>query len=229
MIAFLRGRLAAAGAGRAVLDVNGVGYLLQVPTSTLARLPAPGSAGADDLCLQTVLVVREDALTLFGFATLEERGLFEMMISVSGVGPKLALAALSALGAAGLVDALARGDARALGRVPGVGPRTAERLLLELRDRVGALLAPAALAAGGAAAGLPPDAAAGGFGAAGASGSAEAEAAAALEALGCTAAEAARAVAEAAAALPPDATAEALVRGALRHLASGPRPRGDRR
>lgn len=222
MIAFLRGRLAAADAGRVVLDVNGVGYLLQVPASTLARLPAPGSAGADDLCLQTVLVVREDALTLFGFATQKERGLFEMMISVSGVGPKLALAALSALGPDALTDAVAGGDARALGRVPGVGPKTAERLLLELRDRVGALLAPAARA-DGAAAVLPLIAAAGGSGAGSAVGSAAAEAAAALEALGCTAAEAARAVAEAAAALPPDATAEALVRGALRRLASAPR------
>jgi len=198
VIAFLRGRLVTAKPGQVIVDVGGVGYLLQVPAGTLARLPAPG----DEVRLHTILQVREDALHLYGFATAEEKALFEMLVAVNGVGPRLALAALSTLGPAGLAAALAEGDAATLARVPGIGPRTAQRLLVELRDRARAL-------------GLVPEPGEPAWPAAG--GEAAAEAAAALVALGYSAAEAARAVAS----VGPGGgtTAEELVRLVLRRRA----------
>lgn len=204
MIAFLRGRLVAAEPGQVVVDVGGVGYRLQVPAGTLARLPAPG----EEVRLHAVLQVREDSLNLYGFATREEKALFEMLVAVNGIGPRLALAALSTLGPAGLAGALAGGDARALARVPGIGTRTAERLVLELRERAQGLALPSAGGGEGAAVGaaFPP-------------GGPEAEAAAALEALGYGQSEAAQAVA----AVRSDGavTAEEMVRRALRRLAGG--------
>lgn len=197
MIASLRGRLAAVRPGQALVEVGGVGYLLQVPASTLACLPAPG----EEVRLHTVLQVREDALHLFGFATGEERELFELLLTVNGVGPRLALAALSALGPAGLAAALAAGDAGALTRVPGIGARTAQRLLVELGDRVRHL----------------PGAGDGGFPGTAPDGGAAAEAAAALQALGWSPAEAARALAGVAGA----GSAEELVRQVLRRAAEG--------
>ncbi len=130
MIARVRGEVLERRDGAVVVDVNGLGYLVHVPTST--ALPAPGRT-AD---LHTVLVVREDAHTLYGFATAEERELFDLLRSSSGVGPKLALAALSALRPAALRTALADGDLPTLTSVPGIGRKVAERLVLELGDRI---------------------------------------------------------------------------------------------
>lgn len=136
MIRTLRGRLAAADGDGVVVEVEGVGYLLRVSPTTLGALPRVGG----DAFLETYLVVREDALDLYGFATRAEREMFEAFISVSGVGPRLGLAICGLAAPDDLRLALARGDVATLQRAPGVGKRTAERVVLELRDR----LAPAA-------------------------------------------------------------------------------------
>ena len=130
MIARIRGEVLERRAGEVVVDVGGVGYLVHIPTST--AVPAPGG-GVD---LRTVLHVREDAQTLFGFATDDERELFDLLRSASGVGPRLALAVLSTLRPAALRTALADGDLATLTGVPGIGRKVAERLVLELGDRV---------------------------------------------------------------------------------------------
>ena len=131
MITQLSGTLLDKGLDSVVVDVGGVGYLVHVSLSTLSALPAVGQP----VRLMTHLQVREDAFTLYGFATLDERRAFELCLSVSGVGPKLTLAALSGLGATGLGDTIAGGDVGRLQRVPGIGKKTAERLVMELRDK----------------------------------------------------------------------------------------------
>jgi Holliday junction DNA helicase RuvA len=131
MIDYLTGKLASKKPTEAVVEVNGVGYRLLVPTSTFERLPDPGKP-VRILCH---LHVREDALQIFGFSTESERGVFSLLIGVSGVGPKLALAALSALSPAEIRERIVSGDAAMLTRIPGVGRKTAERLVVELRDR----------------------------------------------------------------------------------------------
>lgn len=135
MIAHLRGRLVYAGEGDAVLDVGGVGYRCLVSATTRRRLPSQGG----EALLQTYLQVREDALVLYGFADHEEHHLFEHLISVDGVGPKLALAVLSAVPPEQFRRAILFEDITALTRIPGVGKKTAQRMILELRDRLGAL------------------------------------------------------------------------------------------
>lgn len=114
------------------LDVNGVGYEVLIPTSTYEALPAKGIAAR----LFTHLHVREDALVLFGFATRAERSVFLEMLAVTGVGPKLALAALSAMRPGEIRDHIVTGDAGFLTRIPGIGRKTAERLIVELKDRL---------------------------------------------------------------------------------------------
>ena len=136
MIHFLNGRLAEKHPTRAVLDVNGVGYLVNIPTSTYERLGESGSPTR----LHTMLHVRDDAMQLFGFATTAEREIFETMLSVSGIGPKLALAALSAMRPADIRESIVSGDTAMLTRIPGVGRKTAERMVVELRDRMAALV-----------------------------------------------------------------------------------------
>lgn len=131
MITQLAGTLLDKGLDAVVLDVGGVGYHVNVSLSTLGALPAVGQP----VRLFTHLQVREDAMTLYGFATTFERRAFELCLSVSGVGPKLTLAALSGLGATGLGDTIAGGDVARLVRVPGIGKKTAERLVMELRDK----------------------------------------------------------------------------------------------
>lgn len=116
-----------------VLDVGGVGYELLVPTSTAARLPANGKTAR----LHTRLAVRDDAMILYGFASGEERASFDLLTTVSGVGPKVALAFLSTLSAEALRRAVASGDVAALTVVPGVGKKVAQRVVLDLRDRFG--------------------------------------------------------------------------------------------
>lgn len=131
MIGRLAGVLAECTPGAVLLDVGGVGYRLQIPLSTFYRL-AGASGGVATLHVHTH--VREDALSLFGFATAEELDAFERLIAVSGVGPKMALAVLSGIDAEGLRRAVAAADRAHLERIPGVGRKTAERILLELRE-----------------------------------------------------------------------------------------------
>jgi Holliday junction DNA helicase RuvA len=132
MIGHLRGRLVDKEPNRVVVDVNGVGYELHVPLSTFYDL---GETGAD-VALRVHTHVREDALSLFGFATKLELDVFERLIAISGVGPRLALAVLSGIEPPDLVRAVRQGDVARLTRIPGVGKKTAERILLELKDRL---------------------------------------------------------------------------------------------
>lgn len=131
MIAQLRGTLVEKSFERVVVDVQGVGYAAVVSMQTLAELPEVGQP----VVLKTYLQVREDAHLLFGFGTDDERRAFELCISVSGVGPKLALALLSAMRPEVLAEAVSSGDLTRLTRTPGIGKKTAERLVVELRDR----------------------------------------------------------------------------------------------
>ncbi|MCP9488529.1 MAG: Holliday junction branch migration protein RuvA [Solirubrobacteraceae bacterium MAG38_C4-C5] len=134
MIALVRGEVAVRRADHVVVDVNGVGYRLAVSAETLRQVPAVGNA----VVLHTHLVVRDDALALFGFATEEERDLFLLLVGVQAVGPKMALAVLGGGTPRELVAALAAGDTARLQAVPGIGKRTAERIVVELREKVGA-------------------------------------------------------------------------------------------
>jgi Holliday junction DNA helicase RuvA len=131
MIGRLRGVLISKNAPFVLMDVNGVGYEVEVPVSTLSALPSADHP----LELHTHLVVREDAHLLYGFASLHERNAFRMLLKVSGVGPKLALALLSGLSVSELAGVVVRQDVTRLTRISGVGKKTAERLLLELRDK----------------------------------------------------------------------------------------------
>ena len=133
MIALISGRVAVRRSDHVVVDCGGVGYRLAVSTETLKHVPAVGH----DLLLHTHLVVRDDALALYGFATEEERDLFLALLGVQSVGPKVALAVLSGGPPRDLVAALAAGDHARLQAVPGIGKRTAERIVVELRDKVG--------------------------------------------------------------------------------------------
>ena len=132
MIGRLRGELAAKHAPGLLVDVNGVGYELSAPMSTFYTLPEVGQS----VTLYTHLAVREDAHTLYGFATLSERRLFRTLIKVSGVGAKLALAILSGMSADEFALCVSDGDTASLTRLPGVGKKTAERLIVEMRDRL---------------------------------------------------------------------------------------------
>lgn len=132
MIAALRGSLLSKSPVEIVVDVGGVGYRVQVPVSTFCRLGEDGSS----VSLLVHTHVREDQISLYGFATLTEKALFERLLSVSGVGPRIALSILSGIEAEELVRALSASDIARLTRVPGVGKKTAERLALELKDKL---------------------------------------------------------------------------------------------
>ncbi|HUO72514.1 MAG TPA: Holliday junction branch migration protein RuvA [Solirubrobacteraceae bacterium] len=136
MIALVSGTVAVRRADHVVIDCGGVGYKLAVSAETLRHVPAVGR----QIMLHAHLVVRDDALALYGFATEEERELFLMLLSVQSVGPKVALAVLSGGPPRELLAALAAGDAARLQAVPGIGKRTAERIIVELREKVGATL-----------------------------------------------------------------------------------------
>jgi Holliday junction DNA helicase RuvA len=141
MIALVRGevagrRPAAPSGGEVVVDVAGVGYRLAVSSETLKQVPAVGKA----VTLHSHLIVRDDALQLYGFATEEERDLFLMLLGVQAVGPKVALAVLSGGSPRELLGALAAGDAARFQAVPGIGKRTAERIIVELREKAGVTL-----------------------------------------------------------------------------------------
>jgi len=198
VIAYLEGVLREKEPTRVVLDVSGVGYEVLIPLSTFYELPDPGKTVA----LRIHTHVREDALQLFGFRTARERAVFELLLRTSGVGPKLAQAILSGIAPAELLAAIEGGDVATLRRVPGVGQKTAERIVVDLRDRVGALTAPPR----GPGAARPA-----------ARGDARAEeACSALVNLGYGRAQAERAVAGALGELDPGAPLEDVIRAALR-------------
>lgn len=195
MIGHLRGRLAVRQPPTLVVDVGGVGYEVEAPMSTFYGLPATGA----EVHLHTHLVVREDAHVLYGFGTERERSLFRELIKVSGVGPRIALAILSGVTVEEFHRSVEAGDVAALVRVPGIGRKTAERLVVEMRDRLGVL-------------GAMPGAAASGATAGGAS-SPQSEAYGALVALGYKPAEVTRLLQQ----VDPSVTAtEDLIRHALR-------------
>jgi len=145
MIERLRGVVVAKAADGVVIDVGGVGFRLETSAVTLRDVPAVGT----EMTVFTHLNVREDALQLYGFSSEEERELFRLFIGVSKIGPKLALAALSCRRASDLKRALALGDVALFASVPGIGKKTAERLILELREKVGTIPGWPAAAAGG--------------------------------------------------------------------------------
>lgn len=137
MIAFLRGQVVDKQPDRLIVDVHGVGYEVHVPLSTYYNV---GEQGAD-LALRIYTHVREDALQLYGFLTPLEQELFERLIGISGIGPKLALAVLSGIESSELIGSIQRGDIARLTRIPGVGKKTAERMVLELKDRLATMAA----------------------------------------------------------------------------------------
>jgi holliday junction DNA helicase RuvA len=135
MINFLNGRLVEALPTQVTVDVNGVGYEVLIPLSSFDKLPAPGS----EVKLLTHLAIREDAHVLYGFMTAAEREMFRLLINtVSGIGPKLALNVLSGMNVTALRGAVANGDVKALSSISGVGKKTAERIVVELKDKIGA-------------------------------------------------------------------------------------------
>ena len=140
MIASLRGRLTLKQAPAIIIECSGVGYEVQTPMSTFLELPPTG----DEIFLFTHMVVREDAQTLFGFGTEEERALFRMLLKVSGVGAKMGLAVLSAMSVEGFRRCVEYEDSASLVKVPGIGKKTADRLIIEMRDRIDAPSAHAA-------------------------------------------------------------------------------------
>lgn len=197
MIAYIAGKLVNKKATEAVLEANGVGYRLLIPASSYEALPDVGQPAR----LLTYFQVREDAQTLYGFASDAERDVFETMIGVSGVGPKLALAALSAMRPDELRDSIVNGDASVLQRIPGVGRKTAERLVVELRDKLPGL----ALDAGSPLSGGSPEKEA-----------ARADALSALQALGFARAAAEKKLRKVLRAHPNVHAADELIRLALR-------------
>jgi Holliday junction DNA helicase RuvA len=134
MIAVLRGVLVEKGPNHAIVDAGGVGYELHIPITTFTHLP---NAGAE-VRLRVYTHVREDTLALYGFLSTDEKTLFEKLIGVSGIGPSLAIKVLSGLEAAELIAAIRKGEVERLVRIPGVGKKTAERMVLELRDKLAA-------------------------------------------------------------------------------------------
>jgi Holliday junction DNA helicase RuvA len=134
MIAHLRGTLLEKHPNQAIVECAGVGYDLSIPVSTFTSLPDPGH----EVRLRIHTHVREDAIQLFGFHSAEEKRLFEKLISVSGIGPKLGITVLSGLAATALMQIIRAGDVAQLTRIPGIGKKTAERIVLELRDKLDA-------------------------------------------------------------------------------------------
>jgi len=208
MIGHIRGTLLARQAPEILVEVGGIGYEVQVPMTTLYQLPELG----ETVTLLTHFVVREDAQQLFGFADAADRRLFRELIKVSGVGPRLALTLLSGMDAADFARCLQRDDVAALVALPGVGRKTAERLLVEMRDKAGDWLDELSPGADDMQplqdiAAIQPDQ--------------RAEAEQALVALGFKLTEAAKLIASADA--PPDASSEDLIRLALKIAGGGQR------
>ena len=197
MISSIRGRLREKFPTYVVVDVNGLGYGIHIPISTYEKL---GSIDGETE-LYTYLHVREDCLQLYGFKTGEEKELFEVLISVSGVGPRVGLAILSGLTVGKFREAVGNGDWQALTGISGVGKKIAQRLVVELRDKI----APFSAVRVGAEDILP-------------SSQRSADAVAALVSLGCRMSEARKAVGQAEGKVAEDAPVEALIKEAMRHL-----------
>jgi Holliday junction DNA helicase RuvA len=198
MIAFLRGRLHDKQPNRVIVDVGGVGYEVHVPLSTFYQIGEPGA----DVALRVHLHVREDAMQLYGFLTELEQHLFTRLIAISGIGPKLAIVVLSGMETRELVAAVQRGDVARLTGIPGIGKKTAERIVLELKDRLAELAAP--VASGGVAGVAGPD-------------QLRADLVSALLNLGYHRTQAEKAIDRTLTSIP-DATFEHAVRAALREL-----------
>lgn len=201
MITSIQGLLTECTPLRAVIELNGLGYEVHIPVTTAEKLPSPGAA----VKLHTHVIYREDAQTLYGFASAADRDFFRTMIeTVSGVGPKLALTILSGMSLPILESAIRNGDVGALSKCPGVGKKTAERLVVELRSKVGAGIAVPAVAPGQSPVAPMP------------TGDVSfRDAVLALSALGYKAADADAAVRRAQVALGADATTEKLIKRAL--------------
>jgi holliday junction DNA helicase RuvA len=133
MIASLNGKLESINPDSVVVSVNGIGFFVYLPSNALSALGLPGT----EIRLFTHLHVREDILALYGFLTLAELKMFETLITVSGIGPKLGLALLAAMTVSQLSTAIAAGDASTLRQIPGIGKKTSERIILELKDKIG--------------------------------------------------------------------------------------------
>jgi holliday junction DNA helicase RuvA len=205
MIGRLTGTIAECSPGSVVLDVGGVGYFLQIPLSTFYALRQSGDGRAT---LHVYTHVREDALLLFGFATPEERRAFERLIAISGVGPRTGLAVLSGIGAHDLERAVREGDRGSLERIPGIGRKTAERVILELKDRLDRDRHPRRGRAGHEAATLAPQEPRG----------IRSDAIVALEQLGYSLEASVRAVDRALSEIGESATIESTLKAALRGL-----------
>ena len=199
MITQLTGILLEAELTEAVIDVQGVGYAVSIPISTYEKLPRPG----EKVTLFTFLQPREDAWTLYGFISREERSFFKLLTGISGIGPKLALNALSALSVEVLSNAIAQGDVKSLSKINGIGKRSAERMILELKDKISITVNGASTAAGPSAPQSPV----------------AADAIAALETLGFKRDAAAKSV-NALVAENPNSSVEQILRMALAHLNS---------
>lgn len=203
MISYIRGTLAEKNEDSAVVEAHGVGYQIFVPVPVLSELPPLG----ESVKIYTYFNVREDGMSLFGFLSRQDLAMFKQLIGVNGIGPKSALGILSALKPDVLRMAVASGDAKAISRAPGVGPKTAQRIILDLKDKI----RPEDLLAGGLEESLAVPEEISGVGQAGK------EAVEALTALGYSAAEAAGAVKKVK--ITEEMTAEDVLKGALRHLA----------
>jgi len=197
MITFLKGTLEDALPTKVVVEVNGVGYELLIPLSSFEKLPGLGKA----VMLKTQLVVREDSQTLYGFATEDERDMFKMIQSVSGIGPRLALNVLSGMAVDSFKLAVGTGDVKRLSSINGIGKKTAERMVLELKDKVDHLHGDLPTALGQVPGDLDKSIS---------------DTVAALEALGSKSVEAQKAAQAAKAMLGDQASVEALVRAALK-------------
>ena len=203
MISYIRGTLAEKNEDSAVVEAHGVGYQIFVPVPVLSELPPH----AESVKIYTYFSVREDGMSLFGFLSRQDLAMFKQLIGVNGIGPKSALGILSALRPDVLRMAVASGDAKTISRAPGVGPKTAQRIILDLKDKI----RPEDVLAGGLEESLAVPEEISGVGQAGK------EAVEALTALGYSAAEAAGAVKKVK--ITEEMTAEDVLKGALRHLA----------
>ncbi len=203
MISYISGTLAEKNEDSAVVEAHGVGYQIFVPVPVLSELPPLG----ESVKIYTYFSVREDGMSLFGFLSRQDLAMFKQLIGVNGIGPKSALGILSALRPDVLRMAVASGDAKTISRAPGVGPKTAQRIILDLKDKI----RPEDVLAGGLEESLAVPEEISGVGQAGK------EAVEALTALGYSAAEAAGAVKKVK--ITEEMTAEDVLKGALRHLA----------
>lgn len=203
MISYIRGTLAEKNEDSAVVEAHGVGYQIFVPVPVLSEFPPLG----ESVKIYTYFSVREDGMSLFGFLSRQDLAMFKQLIGVNGIGPKSALGILSALRPDVLRMAVASGDAKTISRAPGVGPKTAQRIILDLKDKI----RPEDVLAGGLEESLAVPEEISGVGQAGK------EAVEALTALGYSAAEAAGAVKKVK--ITEEMTAEDVLKGALRHLA----------